>query len=291
MKKLSIILSLLLGSIYGFSQETTPDADPITMNHSFALYLLENRKYDEVIFLLNQSLSKTNINISTTDSLHYILGIAYYYKKELEQSAIHLSKVSLSSAFYIKSSFFCALDYIHLGAYDKAQTILENFPDSNYRELVALELAGISLLRRDFKNFNYHADNFAFDKYYYTNSENQLINAYQTLSNHKPKSMWLAGTFSALLPGSGQLYAGEIGAGVASFLTVGSLAIMTAENWIKDGPTDWKTITFGTLFSIFYIGNIYGSVASVKIYRDRFNEKQNNIILLGIHIPIRTLFE
>ena len=72
---------------------------------------------------------------------------------------------------------------------------------------------------------------------------------------------------------------------------VGSFAAITAENWYKRGFTNWKTILFGSIGTIFYIGNIYGSVASVNVYYDEFNEKQNARILYHIHIPLRSIFE
>ena len=285
----TILLSILF--IPCFSQETKVTARDI----DFAFYLLEGRKFDEVVMLLNHKHNQQEIEWKNTqqDSVDYILGMTYYYQKELEKSAYHLSNVSISSPFYTKSTFFSALDYAHLGAYSKSQTIIEKYTeiDSNYSELVTLELAGLALLNRDFATFDRHAKDFRFDQYYYANSEAQLMNVRKTLGNYKKKSPFMAGFLSTVVPGLGKVYTGHIGEGVASFLTVGSLAAITAENWAKNGIVDWKTITFGTLFSVFYIGNIYGSVATVKVYRMQFNEKQNNIILLGIHIPIRTLFE
>ena len=229
------------------------------------------------------------------DSLNYILGMTYYYRKELEKSAIHLGNVSSVSAFYDKSIFFSALDYAHLGEYSKAQTILENYStatsQNKYNELLSVQLGGLALLKRDFEMFDVHAANFRFEEYYLSNSEKQLIRTREAMSNFKSKSPFVAGLLSTVVPGAGKIYTGQIGEGVAAFLTVGSLAAITAENWVKNGLSDWKTITFGVVCSILYIGNIYGSTISVKVYRNHFNDKQNNTILLGIHLPVRTLFE
>ncbi len=291
MKSFRTALLLWLLSVPCLAQttrNTTQDID-------FAFYLLEGRKFDEILLLLNQTSLKTDQSGLTADSINYIFGMAHYYRKELEKSAYHLSKVSDSSAFHDKSVFFSALDYAHLGEYPKAQTILESYattqPDNHYQELLAVELAGLALLRRDFEMFDRHAKNFGFEQYYYTNSENQLANVREALGGYKRKSPFVAGLLSAVVPGAGKIYTGQIGEGIASFLTVGSFAAMTAENWVKDGLSDWKTITFGAICSIFYIGNIYGSVATVKVYRNQFNDKQNNTILLGIHLPVRALFE
>jgi hypothetical protein len=153
-----------------------------------------------------------------------------------------------------------------------------------------VKLAGISLLERDLKAFDSRAEHFKFDQFHYVNSQNQLMDVRRTLGDFRQKSPFVAGMLSAVVPGAGKVYAGQLGEGVASFLTVGALAAITAENWVKNGLSDWRTITFGTLFSVFYIGNIAGSVVSVKVYRNHFNDKQNHTILLGIHLPVRTVF-
>jgi len=261
----------------------------------FAFYLFEGRKFDEVILLLDQKMSDIKTNKSLMDSMNYILGMTRYYRKELEKSAFHLSKVSASSAFYDKSVFFRALDYAHLGEYSSAQTVLENYtalkPNPDYEELLAVEFAGLALLKRDFEMFGQQAKNFKFEQYYYSNSQNQLLSVRKELGKHRKKYPFVAGLFSAVIPGAGKIYTGQIGEGIAAFLTVGSFAAITAENWSKNGISNWKTITFGTVCSIFYIGNIYGSVASVQVYRNQFNDKQNLTILLNIHLPVRSLFE
>ena len=270
-----------------FSQTTENTGQDI----DFAFYLFEGRKYDELFLLFN----KTSSIIQQNDSVNYILGMSYYYQKDLEKSAYHLNKISNLSAFYDKSIFFSALDYAHLGEYSKAQMILEKYTttklQNNYNELLSVQFAGLALLKRDFELFDHHAANFKFEQYYYINSENQLINVRHTLGNFKQKSPFVAGLLSTVVPGAGKIYTGQIGEGVASFLTVGGLAAITAENWVKKGLSNWRTITFGTICSIFYIGNIYGSAISVKVYRNQFHDKQNNTILLGIHLPVRALFE
>jgi hypothetical protein len=252
--------------------------------------LFETRKFDE-LFLLFKDVE--SVGTPKLDSIHHILGMAYYYQKKLEKSAYHLSKISPFSAFYDQSIFFSALDYAHLGEYAKARTVLENYQatsNDKHDELLTVELAGLSLLERDLSKFDRYSEKFKFDHFHYVNSQNELMDVRKNLGNFRQKSPFVAGLFSAVVPGLGKIYAGQIGEGVASFLTVGSLAAITAENWIKNGFLDWRTITFGTFFSIFYIGNIAGSVVSIKVYRNHFNDRQDHTILLGIHLPVRAVF-
>jgi len=100
----------------------------------------------------------------------------------------------------------------------------------------------------------------------------------------------LAAFYSAIIPGSGKIYAGRLGDGLSSFFIVSSLGLITAENWYKAGIKNPKTIFFGSLFSVFYVGNIWGSYFSVQIQNDEFNHEMDHKILFDLHIPLRTIF-
>ena len=220
--------------------------------------------------------------------------MTHFFRRELQTSASHLSKVSCSSVFFDKSVFFSALGNSFVGEYAQACTILDNYlktsPNSQYNELLSVKFAGLSLLERDFEMFDYYSKQFNFEHSHFAASQNTLMNARHELANYREKSPLLAGVFSAIVPGTGKIYAGKTGEGISALASVGIFTAITAENWIKNGLTNWKTITFGTIASIFYIGNIVGSVVTVKAYRIQFNDKQNNAILLGIHIPVRAVF-
>ncbi|MGA2507165.1 MAG: hypothetical protein ABSF80_06795 [Chitinispirillaceae bacterium] len=84
------------------------------------------------------------------------------------------------------------------------------------------------------------------------------------------KSPWIAGTLSALVPGSGKVFAGRGWDGAYSFLLVGIMAWQAYEGYVKDGLASARCITFGLLGTAFYTGNIYGSVnAAVLCNRSR----------------------
>ena len=94
-----------------------------------------------------------------------------------------------------------------------------------------------------------------------------------------------------MVPGLGKIYAGNVGEGIASFLIVGAFAGLTAESWAKAGtPKNWRTITYGTIGGLLYIGNIFGSVASVRIYYEEFETSRSGAVMYGLHIPLRSIF-
>ena len=69
---------------------------------------------------------------------------------------------------------------------------------------------------------------------------------------------------SALIPGSGKIYAGEIGDGIIAAIATGLCGYLAYDNFkAKHNFRGWL---FGGLSAFFYAGNIYGSAASAQIY-------------------------
>lgn len=103
-----------------------------------------------------------------------------------------------------------------------------------------------------------------------TNKAN-AIKIIETGLKTKKRSPALGSILSAIVPGTGKLYANEIKDGAFSFLFVASSAIglwRVVENNGWDSP--W-TYLLGSVSAGFYVGNIYGSFHSVK----RFNKLQS----------------
>ncbi len=80
------------------------------------------------------------------------------------------------------------------------------------------------------------------------------------------RSPFLAGFFSAIVPGTGRIYTGRVGDALNSLLTVGLTGWQAYDGFRRDGISSVKGWTLGTLSGIFYVGNIYGSVISARFY-------------------------
>jgi hypothetical protein len=258
----------------------------------FANYLIGKEKFGEAIFFLNNLPVKQSLTEKTIDSINYLKGWSFYNLKQLDSSVFFLNKVSINSSMYYKSKFFAAYNNTFLERYDSAKQILNNLPvkDSLLMELKKFELAGLTLLEKKHSNYSDYSNTFERTYYQLVPEQQKLDELYTKAHNFKNRSIAMAGIMSAVIPGSGKLYVGKIGEGVSSFLTLAILGGITLENYNKAGPSNFKTIFFGSLFTVFYIGNIYGSMASVKIYRNEFYATNNTNILLHIHIPLRTIF-
>lgn len=83
------------------------------------------------------------------------------------------------------------------------------------------------------------------------------------LPNRNP---FLAGILSAILPGAGRFYTGRTGDAIASLIIVGFTGWQAYDGFNRDGITSVKGWTFGTIGGAFYLGNIYGSVISARVY-------------------------
>ena len=80
------------------------------------------------------------------------------------------------------------------------------------------------------------------------------------------RSPFLAGTLSTVVPGAGRLYTGRLGDALTSLFTVGLTGWQAYDGFRRDGISSAKGWTLGTLCGIFYVGNIYGSVISARVY-------------------------
>jgi len=257
----------------------------------FAEYLENKDAAAEAIDVL-QHIDTSGLTRQQKDSLFYMLGWDDYATKKLQASVVNLMNVSPASARYDKSRFFSAYGETFLGRTDSAAVILQqlSLPDSILRELRSLQLAGIALLRRDYLDYLRWQQQFTFSSYIDSKEEQRMNDYYKSLSGFRQRSPALAGLYSALVPGLGKYYAGKKKQALAAFLPVISLAALTYEAYRKDGVKNARFIGFASLFSVFYIGNIWGSTLAVKIRRNEFYKEYDTKILFDLHIPLRNFF-
>ena len=244
----------------------------------FVFYLLDRGLRQDALTLLAQPC------YVPSDTLSYLRGISLFDDLQLVAADRYLSSSSLEPAL-----FYDVVAKAHLGLYDDASAILKSYKGPR-QELCALQTGGISLLRGDTAAYSDAASHYTYSDYNLTESQRVLDDLAERISSHHDKSQLAAGIFSALLPGAGQLYAGSLGEALSAFLTVGSLAGITAVNWNKYGLKSWRTIVSGSLCSIFYIGNIYGACVSVGIQNQQFQDETQALVLYHIHISLRGIY-
>lgn len=275
---------------------------------SFAQHLaLQGNKHD-AIYVLSQE-PPFELERQQLDSIDFNIGWYYYEMKELDQSYQHLKNVSIQSAYYHQSQFFSAFNLAFTNRAPQARQFLLEIElpdgDAKLQQLRNFEYAGLSLLERDYTSFDSCAALFNNEHYAFAKQQDRLKEMKTELMNMKRKSPFLGGLFSAVVPGTGKIYAGRLGEGLAAFSVVSVLGLATfetlktdkrnniiiREDWVRE--TDGipiQTYIFGSLFTMFYIGNIYGSVYAVKIEHNNRVAEVENQILFDLHIPLRTIF-
>ena len=262
-------------------------------NKDFVAYLISSKSYEDASNYL-EHLIQNDGDLSTDDrqSINYYLGKAYYYQQDLVNSSIYLSQVSSQSEFYYESLFFHSFSNAFLGEYDAAKSELLSFTSDKQLiyQLKYFQLAGIALLERNFDDYKVNSNYFNNEFYQLRKEQDKLSSFYSQLKNYKKKSPVVAGILSAIIPGSGKMYAGQLGEGISTLFKTALVGLPALEAYRKKGVRDARFIIFGSLFSALYIANIWGGVVAVNVTRQEFNNSINDQILVNIHIPLRSIF-
>ncbi len=254
-------------------------------------------EFDFVMYLVGRGMKEdavTAVKHTTLigDSIDFLKGYTFYSARLLDSAAANFSKVGEESPFFDEAMLFAALSNAHQGLYQRSEESLLRVSDGNAQvlNLRRFEQAGILLLERDMGGFDSCFALLDTTDFRLATEAADLLRVREEMAERGRRSPWVAGTLSALVPGLGKVYAGNLGEGIAAFLVTGSLIAVTAENWVKEGPTNWKTIAAGLLSTVFYVGNIYGSVATVKVNLRDYNNRNDVQILYDIHIPLRAAY-
>jgi hypothetical protein len=259
----------------------------------FLNYLVENNQNREVITFINKLKLPDSAHFLINNNLHFKKGMAFYNIKSLDSAATSLSKISFSNSNYQEAKFFEGLSNAYLNRFENTKNVFLNIQTTDSLLLATrnFELASLSLIERNFESFEGYKGNFSEKYYQLSKHQANLLHFTEEIQKFKRKSPLKAGLLSAIVPGLGKLYVGgQLGQGISTFIQNAVFGIQAIEAYKKSGAKSARFIIYGGLFSVFYLGNIWGSALSVSIKRQEFNEKINDQILFDMHIPLRTLF-
>ena len=115
------------------------------------------------------------------------------------------------------------------------------------------------------------------------NDEGKLFNQQVTVmlneaNSIRYKSPFIAGMFSAIIPGAGKFYANRKKDAIFSFVLTVAAAYQSYRAFNKNGIGSVVGWVYGGLASGFYIGNIYGSVQAAKKTNQFVNDKYHDQI-------------
>ncbi|WP_320111375.1 hypothetical protein [Draconibacterium orientale] len=257
----------------------------------FIRHLVNSGFYKEAIYVIEKDTA--DYSAQQRDSINYYKGWAHYSLKNLQESSSSFLKVSHTSPFYNKSFFFAGYNQTYLGNYNEARSILDRADRSKEPTLwlYNFELSGIEMLKGNWSEAKQYLELVPEENAVLNKQVLALNEIWKEQEQHRKKSPVAAGIMSAIIPGSGKIYAGKTGAGIASMIGNIGFGLITWENYRKSGIADVKTILFSSIFAVNYVSNIYGSVVSVKVIENEHENAIQNQILFQLHIPLRNFFD
>lgn len=264
----------LISDIYAQTSSNRAFSD----EKDFIIYLTNNKFYDKQLTLLKSFRNEYNVADHQEDTLNYYLGFTFYKLANYDSSIFYFSKVDNECPIFQKGAFYLSDELIAGNQLNKAEKVLTDFQDSTLRDLSIIYLSGISLLQRNYNEYLKEKD-------LYSNNSQELTYLFENfniysdqLSSIKRKSPFLAGLFSAFIPGSGKAYAGKPLSGISNFTSIAIFGVQTYEGLVKGGVKSPQFILFGSVFTTFYIANIWGSILSVKVReREKYEEIDHKI--------------
>lgn len=100
------------------------------------------------------------------------------------------------------------------------------------------------------------------------------------------KSGTTAGLLSAVLPGSGKVYAGQTWDGVSAFQIFAFSLLQCVDGFYRNGARSIKGWLFSGIALNFYIAGIYGSVLEVRSYNNRILSGKLDEIELSLRVQV-----
>lgn len=271
MQKKLLILFIFIYSTNVFSQ----DLYSFENTKKFAEYLAKSGQYD----LATREFERLTFMSPENDTLKTSLLSMYRRSGKYDEALIRgkqlypeLTSMSASSAVEYGRTLLLKSDY----------EVAKNFWETNEKLSSAdktILSATSDILQDKYKSANEILKTIKPE-------DHTLAISYKDLTEQaiaiKRKSPALAGILSAVVPGSGRMYAKDWKDGIVSLFFVGTMAAQSIRGFNKSGMKSTRGWIYGGIGFGFYLGNIYGSVVSAKGY----NKKSH----LGIRTKIENLF-
>lgn len=256
---------------------------------SFSAHLYHNALYEECIYHF-QTLPKEY----HTDSTLYYTACSWLAINKLDFAATLFQDIRHDSLL-----FHAGMGQLVLAALpdslNRAVSIMEEIPISSNNNIQLyhhLLDAGLGLLSHQPKKCIRILEESIFktDVPELLTLKESLWARYRDYEQLPHKSPFLAGVLSAAVPGAGKLYAGKKMSAYTAFLQQVILAALVWDAWHIDKRFSPQMIISSSLFTVFYVGNIWGSALSVGIsYREKFDTFKQTL-LLDLRLPIRYIY-
>ena len=190
--------------------------------------------YDACVSLMEEHRDIFRKYESLSAKMDLMLSKTYYHLKKYQKSisTIEWSNIRLNDPLYDEAQFNMGLAYARIFQWEKASNCFSRLNPESQR---GLEIPRLS----------------------------DSIRIGNNLPSRQP---WLAGAFSAVIPGTGYIYAGRTQTGIISFI-VNGLLIWSFRDALKHESYGLAS-AIGFFGTGWYFGNISGSVKAVREYNE-----------------------
>ncbi len=214
------------------------------------------------------------LGISGDDTLRFKIGLSYSCTGKYDYAIKNFSGINYTSFYYDNSK----LEIL------KSNFLMNNFAGlrTYYRNTFLKKVKNFREEGKKLFNFSYlftdeplpEEDEFLSP---FEMNEREQLTAFYNWKNDPPyKSGAIAGIMSAVIPGSGKMYAGEVSDGIVALLVTGVAAFFAYDNF-RAGHTTRAWIFTG-LTAFFYGGNVYGSVAAAQVHNAKIKFEYNESV-------------
>jgi TolA-binding protein len=202
--------------------------------------------------------------------VHFSLGLAFYRGESYVEALHTFQEVTqrYPNTIYGKQAWLWQGEsLVRQGQYATAEQlyteITEHFPQDRIGQQARYQRAWMLLYRRQWRDAAAQFQQIAPDSELYQNS--QLLAQEALVGERLPtKSPALAGIFSGLLPGSGQLYNGRLGDALLAFFLNSLFIVGAVEAVHSSAPAVAGILSF--FEAGWYAGNVYGAINGAYKY-------------------------
>lgn len=248
-------------------------------NLKFASYLYKKGYFREA--LLELHLQSGTGKYQKEDSLQYYTGICFLGAQQKDTAIALLGSLNERSSFCNTGKMFASLLLAESMNYSKAFSLLETVNTSvpRWSAALAYQKDALGLLEKrdtvfESKDPEYRRRLFGFRK---------------TMMKYHRRSPVVGGLLSAIIPGLGKVYAGKPRHFPTALVPLSIMALQAYEGYNHKGLRSARFWVFGSAFTVFYLGNIYGSSIAVRVAKKEQYDLAKDQILVDMRFTLHDL--
>lgn len=253
---LLVLFSFLSTIITAQTVRDSIDYFSINNRKSFADHLFKEKDYLRAVDEYRAILKKEN-----DDSLKFKIGIGLFRIGDYTQAADYFRSLFFNPDFLVHAEYEYYKCYFFSNNFDQFRYLVESryfYPFQFDGEINRLKQISI-ILEPDLI-----PDSLEFANSFGGGIKKDMIEFYERKKYPDKKNPTTAALLSAVIPGSGKIYTGEIGDGITALILTGVCAYLAYDNF--NANHDFRGWLFSGLTAFFYAGNIYGSATSAHLY-------------------------